>query len=208
MEITLWLAFTIAAAIVLIVPGPTILLVVAQSVQHGRSAAMPLVAGVALGDFLAITLSLSGLGMILATSADLFILLKWLGAAYLVWLGIQMWRSPGVVRVTSQAGNLRTLYPLKLFSHATLVTALNPKGIIFFMAFVPQFINPNSGPLLQLVIMAGTFLLLAVLNAWLYAWFAVRIRKALTSNSAAQWTKRGSGSLLIGAGLVAACAEQ
>ncbi len=96
MSLEMWIAFVIAAMIVLVIPGPTILLVISQSISHGRRAVVPLVTGVTLGDFTAMTLSLLGLGAILAASATLFSVLKFIGAVYLICLGIKLWRSnPG-----------------------------------------------------------------------------------------------------------------
>ncbi len=206
MEWQSWVAYTLAASVVLAIPGPTILLVLVQSLEHGRRAALPLVAGVALGDFIAVTGSLLGLGIILAASATLFTLLKWAGAVYLIYLGLRMWQRPLSLtevkegKVEAPAG--------KLFRHACLVTALNPKGIIFFMAFVPQFIDPAADPNLQLALMAITFLTLAVINAALYACFASRVRDWLRRPKALRWLQRGGGSALVGAGMLTALAER
>ena len=93
MDLTLWLAFVAAAVVMLIIPGPTILLVIGQSLGGGARNALPLVAGVALGDLTAMTLSLAGMGALLAASATAFTVVKWAGAAYLVWLGVRMWRA-------------------------------------------------------------------------------------------------------------------
>ena len=93
MALETWLAFVAATAVMLAIPGPTILLVIGQSLGGGTRAAAPLVAGVALGDLTAMTLSLAGLGALLAASALLFSVLKYAGAAYLIWLGIRMWRA-------------------------------------------------------------------------------------------------------------------
>ena len=93
MSIEMWLAFALASAVLLAVPGPTIMLVVAYALGQGKRAAAATVAGVALGDFTAMTASLLGLGVLLATSATLFTALKLVGAAYLVYLGVRLWRS-------------------------------------------------------------------------------------------------------------------
>lgn len=94
MPIENWLAFVAASAIMLAIPGPTILLVISYALGHGRNASSATVAGVALGDFTAMTASMLGLGALLATSAALFTVLKWIGAAYLIYLGIKLWRAP------------------------------------------------------------------------------------------------------------------
>src|SRR5262245_31659342 len=92
-----WLAFTATTVVLLVIPGPTILLVVSYALGRGMRTALPVSVGVALGDFTAMTLSMLGLGALLATSAVLFTALKWLGAAYLIWLGMKLWRAGGVL---------------------------------------------------------------------------------------------------------------
>ena len=93
MTLSLWAAFVAASSILLVIPGPTVLLVVSYALGQGWRTALPMAIGVALGDFTAMTLSMLGLGALLATSATLFTALKWIGAAYLVWLGIKLWRA-------------------------------------------------------------------------------------------------------------------
>jgi threonine/homoserine/homoserine lactone efflux protein len=139
MSIEHWLAFVAASAILLAIPGPTILLVISYALSHGRKVASATVAGVALGDFTAMTASMLGLGALLATSAMLFTVLKWVGAAYLIYLGIKLWRAP----VSGQAAavddaDVPAIRPLRVFLHTYAVTALNPKSIVFFVAFLPQ----------------------------------------------------------------------
>ncbi len=147
MSIETWLAFTAASAILLVIPGPTVLLVVSYALGQGWRTALPMAVGVALGDFTAMTLSLLGLGALLAASATVFTVLKWLGAAYLVYLGVKLWRAGGTPRRDSPAPMSRR--PLKMLAHAFLVTALNPKSLTFFVAFLPQFIDQKAAFLPQ-----------------------------------------------------------
>lgn len=196
-----WLTFAAASAILLAIPGPTILLVISHALSHGRKSAGATVAGVALGDFTAMTASMLGLGALLATSAMLFTALKWIGAAYLVYLGIKLWRAPvadpGVVKVEDAP-------PGRIFAHAYAVTALNPKSIVFFVAFLPQFLN-TTGPLLpQMAIFEATFVILAALNAALYAILASAARRTIRKPSVRRAVNRTGGSLLIGAGVLTA----
>src|SRR3954447_7750632 len=142
MSFETWLGFTAASAILVLIPGPTVLLVVSYALGQGWRTAVPMALGVALGDFTAMPLSMLGVGALLATSATIFTVLKWIGAAYLVWLGIKLWRAGGALaaeRRTSAASSARML------GHAWLVTSLNPKGITFFVAFLPQFLDPHEG---------------------------------------------------------------
>jgi threonine/homoserine/homoserine lactone efflux protein len=192
-----WLAFTAAAAVLLVIPGPTILLVVSYALGQGWRTALPMAIGVALGDFTAMSLSLLGLGALLAASATVFTILKWIGAAYLVWLGVKLWRSGGALDVTPRKDAASAL---KMLAHAWLVTALNPKGLMFFVAFLPQFIDPKLAFMPQVSLCAATFLVLAFANAFTYALIAARARQAVRNARAIGVINRIGGSLLIGAG--------
>lgn len=124
MSVEHWLAFVAASAVLLAIPGPTILLVISYALGHGRKAATSTVAGVALGDFTAMTASMLGLGALLATSATLFTALKWIGAAYLVYLGIKLWRAPvSTGAVDEAAPDAPKERPLRIFLHTYAVTA-------------------------------------------------------------------------------------
>ena len=183
-----WLAYAIAATIIVVIPGPTILLVITQSLAHGKQATVPLVLGVMLGDSVAVIVSLMGLGAILATSAELFSVVKWIGAIYLIYLGISLWRSPSqTIETTHDAVGKSSR---KLFTHAFVVTTFNPKGIIFFVAFLPQFVNPVFDPLVQMVILATTFVVIGTLNAALYAIFSGNLKQLLEKDRARRWFNR------------------
>ncbi|MFC5429237.1 LysE family translocator [Paraburkholderia denitrificans] len=201
MTLAHWLPFAIASAILVAIPGPTVLLVVSYALTHGRRYALATTAGVALGDFTAMTASMLGLGVILAASAALFSVLKWIGAAYLIYLGIKLWRAPALQNETPDTTETRTG---RIFAHAYAVTALNPKSIVFFVAFVPQFINPHMPALPQIVIFEATFLVLATINAFGYAMLAAAARKAVRSPRVQRIVNVTGGSLLIGAGVFAA----
>jgi threonine/homoserine/homoserine lactone efflux protein len=205
-SIEIWVAFVLAAMVLLIIPGPTIILVISQAIAHGRRAVLPLVMGVTLGDFAAMTLSLLGLGAIMASSAGLFSVLKWIGAIYLIYLGIKLWRSnPGQHEIRLSA--TRTSKQ-SLFKSAFIVTALNPKGIAFFVAFLPQFINGQSNVFPQFMVLGATFLFLAALNATLYGLFAGRLRDTMKNVKVQRWFNRCGGSALIGAGVVTATLQR
>lgn len=204
MSLEAWLAFAAASAIMLAIPGPTILLVVSYALGHGRRTALATVSGVALGDFTAMTASLFGLGAVLAASAMLFTVLKWIGGAYLIWLGIKLWRAPLITEPVADNDNLPEEKSLKIFLHAYIVTALNPKSIVFFVAFVPQFLNPAQPFFEQMVIMELTFLVLAAINASTYALLANAARGIIRKASVQRAVNRTGGTLLIAAGAVTA----
>ena len=193
-----WLAFVLAAAVLLAIPGPTVMLVVGCALAHGRRSALGTVPGVALGDLTAITVSFIGLGALLSAWPAVFGWVKWVGAAYLVLLGVKMWRArPGEPAGPALGGASRRA----MFRQAWTVTTLNPKSILFFVAFLPQFISPSQRPLPQMATLAATFVTLAALNASLYALLAGGVRAALGRPGARRTVQRLGGSILISAGI-------
>jgi threonine/homoserine/homoserine lactone efflux protein len=198
MPIETWAAFAAATSILLIIPGPTILLVVSYALGQGWRTALPVAVGVALGDFTAMTLSMLGIGALLAASAAVFTILKWIGAAYLIYLGIKLFRAGGALRADPRTGAVSAA---KMVGHAWLVTALNPKSITFFVAFLPQFLNRDADFLAQMLIFEATFLVLAFVNAFGYALVAARARSLVRNPRAIGIFNRTGGSLLIGAGI-------
>lgn len=201
MSIETWLAFAAASAVLLVIPGPTILLVVSYALGQGWRTALPMSVGVALGDFTAMTLSMLGVGALLATSATVFTILKWAGAAYLIYLGIKLFRAGGALNAEPRTDASSAV---KMTAHAWLVTALNPKSITFFVAFLPQFLDQHADFWTQMLIFESTFLVLAFANAFGYALVASRARTLFASPRAIGMFNRAGGTLLIGAGVATA----
>ncbi|TWF56393.1 LysE family translocator [Neorhizobium alkalisoli] len=203
MSLEHWLAFVAASAVLLAIPGPTILIVISYALSHGRKVASATVAGVALGDFTSMTASMLGLGALLAASATLFTVLKWAGAAYLIYLGIKLWRVP-VAERAADAGEeeVVTARPWRVFLHTYAVTALNPKSIVFFVAFLPQFLDLSKPLFFQMAVFEVTFLILATLNATLYGFLASAARNTIRKPKVQKIVNRTGGSLMIGAGLL------
>lgn len=193
-----WAAFAAASSVLLVIPGPTVLLVVSYALGQGWRTALPMAIGVALGDFTAMTLSMLGLGALLATSATLFTVLKWVGAAYLVYLGIKLWRAGGML---DAAPRTDTVSAAKMLGHAWLVTALNPKSITFFVAFLPAFLDPKADFLTQMLVFETTFLALAFANAFGYALVASRARRLASNPRAIGVVNKVGGGLLVSAGV-------
>jgi len=206
MPVELWLAFVAASAVLLIIPGPTILTVISYSMSHGRRANVPLVAAVALGDSTALVVSLLGLGALLATSAFWFMVVKWVGGLYLIHLGIKLLRAG--IAPAQIAAPAAPVSRWRLFANTYLVTALNPKGIVFFVAFLPQFLSPTADATRQLWVLAVTFVAMAALNATLYAVFAGTARRLLSSARAQRRFNLAGGSLLSAAGVWALLARR
>lgn len=206
MQFHLWLTFVAAAVVLLALPGPTTLAVVGCSATHGKRATAPLVTGVALGDATALFVSLAGLGTLLATSESWFSFAKWAGGLYLLALGAKM-------LLTSASAVKSVVAPpptssWRLLLSAYTVTALNPKGIVFFVAFLPQFISPTAPASPQLWTLGLTFVVLAAVNATLYVSFAGFARGALESPLAQRRFHLLGGLFLCGAGVWALMARR
>lgn len=206
MSLDTWLAFVGASALLLMLPGPTILTVISYSITHGRRARLPLVLAVALGDSTALALSLLGLGALLSASAFWFTVVKTAGGLYLLYLGVKLLRAGVAPAPLPQAGAAGSRW--KLFANTYLVTALNPKGIIFFVAFLPQFIDPAGDVTRQLWTLSATFVACAGLNATAYALFAGSARRLLASPRAQRGFNLGGGALLSAAGIWALLARR
>ena len=206
MPLEIWIAFVIASSVLVAIPGPTVMLVVSYALGHGRGSAWATVPGVALGDFTAMTVSLAGAGAVLAASAGLFTALKLCGAAYLVWLGIGLWRAP-VEALDIHRDRRADRAPATMFWRAYVVTALNPKGIVFFIAFVPQFVTAGQPLMPQFTVLIATFVTLGAINAALWALLAGEMRARFATAAARRLTNRLGAGFLIGAGALTALAR-
>ena len=199
----LWLAFAAAATVVILIPGPTTLLVTGHAMSSGTRVALASLIGVTLGDIAAMTCSVLGFGAVLAASAEAFLILKWVGAAYLVYLGVKLWRAPAVAfEASGTVGKPRSIP--RAIAEAFSVTLLNPKGILFFAAFMPQFIDPHRATLPQVLVLGGTFDLIAATSLVCYIVMASRARRVAASARAVKIMNRVGGTMLIGAGLLTA----
>lgn len=203
MTLDLWLAFVAASLVLLIIPGPTVVLVLSYALSQGRRVAVAVAAGVAVGDLLAMTASLLGLGALVLASATLFTALKWIGAVYLAWMGIRLFRAARDPRAPAPT-EAPALPARHVFGHAALVTAMNPKSIAFFVAFVPQVIRTDAALLPQSAVLIATFVTLATLNAMTYALVADRMGERLRRPTTLVWINRAGGTALIGMGAMTA----
>jgi homoserine/homoserine lactone efflux protein len=173
MALDTWLIYLLAAVGLSLSPGPNGLLALTHGALHGHGKAMFTIAGGAVGFVIVIALSMFGIGALLQSSLVWLVVLKWLGGAYLVWLGIQVWRSPpiGLERPAGTAPRSGA----SMFRQGALSALTNPKALLFFAAFLPQFIDPARSLWLQFVIMAGTFALVEIATELLIAAFAQRL---------------------------------
>ena len=205
MPFDLWLAFAAASTVLLVIPGPTLMLVLSYAMTQGRRVAVASALGVATGDLIAMSLSVIGLGALLLTSALAFTVLKWVGAIYLVYLGLRMLRSamrPG--QTTALTDRPAGESAGKVFRDLATVTALNPKSNTFFVAFVPQFIQADAAFAPQAAILVATFVGIAAINALLFALAANAMRSRITRPTVQMWLTRCGGAVLVAMGVMTA----
>ncbi|GCL61442.1 LysE family translocator [Pseudaquabacterium pictum] len=174
MALHTWLLYLAAAIGLSLTPGPNSLLVLTHGALHGHRRTLFTVAGGAAGFTLLIGLSMLGIGALLQASASALTLLKWLGGAYLVWLGVQLWRAPAITLV-ADAGAPQAAGSA-LFRQGLLTAVSNPKALLFYGAFLPQFIDPARDLLTQFLIMATVFVVVEIGVEWALALMAHRVR--------------------------------
>lgn len=191
-----WLAFLAASIIISVTPGPGAVVSMSVGLRYGYRVSLQSIAGLQAALMIQLAIVAAGLGAVLAASATAFLILKIVGAAYLVWLGIQKWRSAGEpVSATTAPIEVR-----RLFRTALLVNLTNPKAIIFMAALVPQFIDPAGNQWLQFAILCMTTVVIDTLVMSCYALLATRFRPWLADARAQCIQNRVFGSLFVGAG--------
>jgi threonine/homoserine/homoserine lactone efflux protein len=205
MSLELWLVYCIAAIGLSLTPGPNGLLSLTHGACFGLRPTIYTVLGGALGFFLLIAISLAGMGTLLAASERAFTAAKWIGAAYLIYLGLRVWRAPApVVALTSQTAQSCEARPLRMFSQGFLVAVSNPKALIFFAAFLPQFMAPGVPYAVQLAVFGGTFVVVEIIYELLLAIMAQRIAPSLARYGRMFNRAAGATFVAIGAALTMA----
>jgi threonine/homoserine/homoserine lactone efflux protein len=204
---TLWGLFVAASVVLLLTPGPAVLYIVARSVEQGRRAGLISVLGIHLGTIVHITAAAVGLSALLVSSALAFAIVKYLGAAYLIWIGIRtfMARDPDPKAPAVPAAPLR-----RVFRDGFLVNLFNPKTAIFFLAFLPQFVDPARGPLhWQILILGFTFMGLGMMSDGMFALAAGTAGDFLRRNRRfLRFQRWFAGTSFIGLGITAALATR
>lgn len=203
MSVEVYLAFIATATALILAPGPNVALIVANSLAHGVRFGLATVAGTSAAMALQLCFVVFGTSALLALLAEWFSILRWVGVAYLVWLGIRAWRAAPVDLTTARA---QTGSTRKVFVRGFVVSLTNPKTLLFFGAFLPQFVSPGADATRQLAILAATFLGLAVALDSLWAAFAGRFARALASDGCLR--NRLTGGALMTAGLGLALARR
>jgi threonine/homoserine/homoserine lactone efflux protein len=202
MSIHLYMAFVLTSAIVICTPGPTVLMVIADALAHHKRHAWSTVLGVGVGDLIGMGVSLAGAGAVLRTSATAFTVMKVFGGVYLIYLGAR-----SIFSARSRGRELEALEPEMMersarerFTSAVTVTVTNPKLILFFVAFVPQFISTAHSFVNQAVLYILTFDVMAMINATIYAFAARSVGARLTGPRAQMRINYASGGILVAAG--------
>ncbi len=206
MDWRVWIGFVAASAVMGLVPGPGVASIVGYALTSGRRVALASVAGMATGNAVAMTLSLLGVGALLAASATAFAAVKWTGALYLIGLGAHT-----IVRarkgVDAEADRRPPVKAWMAFAGTVAVGTFHPKTIVFFVAFVPQFISPERGYAPQAVLLTATFCLTVAATDAGYAVAASKAALLLRTPRARLWSKRAGGGVLVASGLATAASR-
>jgi threonine/homoserine/homoserine lactone efflux protein len=203
-----WSTFLTAVVLLTVSPGPDIAFMLGQTVKGGTRKGLAAMFGVWMGAFTHIVMAALGLSAIIASSAIAFTAIKWVGAAYLIWLGIAALRSKGGSFIDD--GAQLSASSTSVFLQGILISVLNPKVAVFFLAFLPQFIVPGAGPVWAQLLLHGA--LMIVVAAFIeppFVLFSSRISKALRNNQKlAIWLDRSMGAVFVALGIRLATSDR
>ena len=207
MSWTMWLAFLAAALVIAVSPGPGAVLSMSTGLRYGYAAALRAIAGLQIALLLQLCVVALGLGAVLATSEAAFAVVKFAGAAYLIWLGVQTWRSPPEP-IGGDGEGLRVQSRRQLYAQGILVNLTNPKAIVFIAALVPQFIVPDQPQWPQFAIIGATMVAVDTMVMSCYALLATRFRPLLRNPRLLRLQNRIFGGLFVGAGAMLAASSR
>jgi threonine/homoserine/homoserine lactone efflux protein len=194
MPLDLYLAFVAATVVLIAIPGPNVALIVANSVAHGARYGLLTVAGTSSAMAIQLALTVAGMSAALALLAAWFEVLRWLGVAYLAYLGWRAWTAPTHDLTTARA---QPRSARRIYGRGFLVSLANPKTLLFYGAFLPQFVSPHGDATGQLVLLSATFLALALVLDGVWALAAARLAGLLGDRG--RLRQRLTGALLLGA---------
>lgn len=200
MDLATWIPFFLATVAISLSPGPGAIAAMGAGLNHGAAQGQRIAFGLALGVWTQLLVVGVGLGALLATSATAFAVIKWLGAAYLVYLGVQQWRTPDRPLVTPGAAEGETT-ARALVMRGWMVNALNPKGTVFLLAVLPQFVDASQPLLAQYLVIGLTFGVVEFLVMSGYAVLAGRVLGLLRGPAHQRWMNRVFGGLFVAAGI-------
>ncbi len=205
-DLATYLMFVAASAAIVIVPGPTVTVIIANSLRQGTSAGFLNIAGTQAGIIMMILILAAGLTTIVNMLSVLFEIVRWLGAGYLIWLGLKLWCADGSLASPSNKDKAERSRA-SFFWQGFLVIWSNPKALVFFGAFIPQFVDPTAAAFPQVVLLGLTFMAVATIFDGGYALAAGRAGALLSKNNI-RWLERISGTCLIGGGIWLALARR
>ncbi|MBP6011003.1 MAG: LysE family translocator [Alphaproteobacteria bacterium] len=203
MSVELYLAFVAASVALALMPGPNVAVIVSNAVIYGPRYGLLTVAGTSSAMIPQLAVTTLGLSAVLSFMAEWFEVLRWIGVAYLVYLGVQAWRAP-VVDLAGTPPHPKS--PRAIYWRGILVSLTNPKTLLFFGAFLPQFVDPKAGAMSQLALLSLTFFIIAAAIDASWALLAGRARGVFTRLG--RWTNRVTGTVLLGAGVALALARK
>lgn len=198
-----YLIFLLLAIITVLSPGPGVVLTLTNTIRYGAKGAIGGILGIAFGTFIVAGVSATGLGLLLVTSSIAFTIMKFIGAAYLIYLGLKLWRAPPIkVELNDEANKNRKLQ----FLEGLALQLTNPKAIFFFISVFPQFINFNHGYTAQFILLVVTYSFLVIIIHLLYSFLAKSARFWLASEKGGLLVNRFSGGtfMCFGVGLATA----
>ena len=205
MSIELYLAFVLAASVLILIPGPNVTLIVANSLTYGARCAFTTIAGATLAQMAQLSLTVAGMTTVMSAMAGWFDWLRWLGVAYLLWLGVSMWRSAPAKMVDGATPRERAG---RLFWQGFVVSLTNPKTLLFYAAFLPQFVDPAVAPMPQFALLSLTLLVISLTFDSSYCLLAGRIRPWLRGAAVERLRNRVTGTLLVASGVGLALARR
>ncbi|HEY5826119.1 MAG TPA: LysE family translocator [Cyclobacteriaceae bacterium] len=200
MELQTWIIFALGEVLISFSPGPAVILVTSQAIKQRNTSFGWGIVGLSMMVSVFFLLSALGLTAFILASQVVFDVVKYAGSAYLIWVGIQMIRGAGASIKSAELNSVQS--PLKLFSQGVITQASNPKTILFFVAFLPQFINPNGNIATQFIIMWITVIVIDSTIMWIYGWLSLQGIKRLKNEKYLIWVDRLSGTFLIAIGVL------
>ena len=202
MSFEFFLIYSVTVFVASIVPGPSMLLALTHGMKYGAKKTIASALGNLSVTLLQAAISIAGLGAILLASENLFNIIKWIGAAYLIYMGVSIWRSPKMVVSETQDSGLSSKASLrKMYLQAAFVTAGNPKAIVFFTAIFPQFIDPNAAYIPQFSVLMGTGGIIAFSCFMVYAISGQKIVALFSEATVGKYINKIIGGTFIGAGI-------
>jgi homoserine/homoserine lactone efflux protein len=204
MDMHVWLAYVVTAVVFSLAPGSGTVNSISNGLSYGTRKSLSAIAGLQIGLTLHIILVGAGIGALVAQSATAFTVIKWVGAAYLVWLGIQKWRDKSGLATHTQG---EALSGTKLMSNAVLINLTNPKSIVFLVALFPQFIDPARDQLTQLAVLGVTTVVIDSIVMLGYTSLAAQMGRFIRSDKIMSKINKVFGSMFVGCGALLAAAK-